>query len=446
MKTNKFIQTVLAVVGFSAFSFGQQTLSAKDAVLRGLENNFNLQIAKSQEEIAERNNRWSEAGLFPTVTFSATFSNGIQDNTNNPFTFTPGIILSQGLNPSLSANWNLFSGMAVLISKERLEQLEAQSKGNTVAVMENTVQDILKAYYTAVLQKKRLNLYNELITTSRKRVKYYELKEKYAQSSSLEMLQFKNQYLTDSTNALIQEVSYQNALRNLEILMNVPQDENRKLKNYVLTDSLNVQLLDLDLNQAKTELLSNNQNIKNQYIALELQKSAVDYQRSFLYPTLSLQGAVTPSFNSFRDIQNPNFELQTQVLTYSGNLNLRYTIFNNWKTKRAVEVAKIQEEIAYLNTKSMEVSLTANLENLVDLYRSRMQLVSISEENLVYATKIWELAQKRFELGAINSIELSSIQNTYQNTLIQHFENLFNRFDTYIELIKITGKFGLQAN
>ena len=446
MKTNKFIQTLLAVVGFSAFSFGQQTLSAKDAVLRGLENNFNVQIAKSQEEIAARNNRWSEAGLFPTVTFSATFSNGIQDNTNNPFTFTPGIILSQGLNPSLSANWNLFSGMAVLISKERLEQLEVQSKGNTVAVMENTVQDILKAYYTAVLQKKRLNLYNELITTSRKRVKYYELKEKYAQSSSLEMLQFKNQYLTDSTNALIQEVSYQNALRNLEILMNVPQDENRKLKNYVLTDSLNVQLLDLDLNQAKTELLSNNQNIKNQYIALELQKSAVDYQRSFLYPTLSLQGAVTPSFNSFRDIQNPNFELQTQVLTYSGNLNLRYNIFNNWKTKRAVEVAKIQEEIAYLNTKSMEVSLTANLENLVDLYRSRMQLVSISEENLVYATKIWELAQKRFELGAINSIELSSVQNTYQNTLIQHFENLYNRFDTYIELLRITGKFGLQAN
>jgi outer membrane protein TolC len=446
LKTNKFIRTLLAVVGFSAFSFGQQTLSAKDAVLRGLENNFNVQIAKSQEEIAARNNRWSEAGLFPTVTFSATFSNGIQDNTNNPFTFTPGIILSQGLNPSLSANWNLFSGMAVLISKERLEQLEVQSKGNTVAVMENTVQDILKAYYTAVLQKKRLNLYNELITTSRKRVKYYELKEKYAQSSSLEMLQFKNQYLTDSTNALIQEVSYQNALRNLEILMNVPQDENRKLKNYVLTDSLNVQLLDLDLNQAKTELLSNNQNIKNQYIALELQKTAVDYQRSFLYPTLSLQGAVTPSYNWLRNLQNTNQEFQTQVLTYSGNLNLRYNIFNNWKTKRAVEVAKIQEEIAYLNTKSMEVSLTANLENLVDLYRSRMQLVSISEENLVYATKIWELAQKRFELGAINSIELSSVQNTYQNTLIQHFENLYNRFDTYIELLKITGKFGLQAN
>jgi outer membrane protein len=207
-----------------------------------------------------------------------------------------------------------------------------------------------------------------------------------------------------------------------------------------------VQLLDLDLNQAKTELLSNNQNIKNQYIALELQKTAVDYQRSFLYPTLSLQGAVTPSYNWLRNLQNTNQEFQTQVLTYSGNLNLRYNIFNNWKTKRAVEVAKIQEEIAYLNTKSMEVSLTANLENLVDLYRSRMQLVSISEENLVYATKIWELAQKRFELGAINSIELSSVQNTYQNTLIQHFENLYNRFDTYIELLKITGKFGLQAN
>jgi outer membrane protein TolC len=427
---------------FFSISFGQKTLSVREAIFTALENNYKIQIAEKQEEIAKKNNTWSEAGLFPTVSLNATFSNQVQDNTKNPFTFTPGLILFQSLNPSLSANWNIFAGFAVKINKERLELLENQSKGNALVLIENTTQDVIKAYFTAVLQKNRRELFKTLLDFSAKKLNYFELKDKYAKSNSLELFQLKNQFLTDSSSYLLQDISYKNALRNLNTLMNVP--ENEQNIEYILSDSLSYTFPIVDFNQAKSEMLNSNQNILNQYISIELQKSAIELQKSFLYPTLSFQTGVTPNFNWLRDLNNENLKINTQVLSYYGNINLRYTIFNNWKSQRAVEVAKIQTEISELNKLSLEQSLSNTLENLIDLFKLRSKLLEISEENIIYAKKMIDLADSRFQLGTINSIELFSIQNNYQNTLIQYYENQFNRLDTYLEIYKLMGKLGLE--
>jgi outer membrane protein TolC len=244
---------------------------------------------------------------------------------------------------------------------------------------------------------------------------------------------------------LLQELTYRNAMRNLMLLMNEGEQSTFMQSLPMLTDKLEVKLNDLDEVNMQKELLANNQNLKNQYITLELQKTMVELQRSFLYPTVGFQAVVSPSFNNLRNLQDPNMQFETQVLNYSANFNLRYNVFNNWKTKRALEVAKIQEEIASLNVQSMEQTMKSNLSSLLELYRLRSQLVSLSEENKVYAEKLWEMTQKRFEMGLINSIELATIQNTYQNTLIQHYENLYNRMETYLELYKLTGKLGLQV-
>lgn len=435
------INIIIVFLLLALSSWGQQELSASQAVFTALENNYQILISQKQVEIADKNNKWSEAGLFPTVTLSVAQQNTIQDNTNNPFTFTPGIILNQSLAPSLSANWNIFSGFKVKISKHRLEQLETQSANNAIAIIESTIQDVLKTYYTAQLQKDRLNLFEEIMELSRKRYKYYELKEKYSSSTSLELLQFRNQYLTDSTNFLLQKISFDNSIRNLRLMMN---DSTQMDQQWILTDKIDVAIGMVDFDNAKEEMLANNQNLKNQYLSLELQKTNTSLQRSFLYPTLDLQLGVSPSWANIREIKNNSFEQGTNTLMYYGNFNLRYTVFNNWKSKRAVEVSKIQEEIANLNIESMKSTLSNNLQNLIETYQVRSQLASISEENLVYAKKAFELAEKRFELGSMNSIDLANFQNSYQNTMIQHYQNLYNKLETYLEIYKMTGKISLE--
>jgi outer membrane protein TolC len=436
---NKLL-SLLFIIGATLSSLAQTDLSAKEAVVIALENNYQVQIAEMQQLINEKNNKWSEAGIFPTVSLSVGNNNTIQDNTNNPFTFTPGIILSQSLNPSLNTNWNIFSGFAVRISKTRLEQLEEQSSNNAMAVIETTIQDVLKAYYTAKLQEERKELFKTVMELSQEKFKYYQLKEQYSGTTSLESLQFRNQYLTDSTNFLLQEISFKNSLRNLFILMN---DSTQMDLSVNLTDELDLAIKEVNLASAKDEMLSNNKNLKNQYINLELQKTGTNLQRSFLYPTLSFQAGVNPGWNWIREVKDDLFDAQTSSLAYYGNLNLRYTIFDNFKNRRAVEVAEIQEEIAQLNYKSMEQTLSSTLENLIELYSAREDLVNISRENVEYAKRALELAQRRFDLGTINSIDLASFQNSFENTMIQHLENLYNKLDTYLEIYKLTGKIGL---
>lgn len=433
--------SLILLLFIASYSIGQEKLSASQAVFMALENNYQVLISEKQHEINEKNNTWSEAGLFPTVTLTVGQNNAIQDNTNNPFTFTPGIILNQSIAPTLSANWNIFSGFQVRMSKQRLEQLEMQSGNNVVAVIETTIQDVLKTYYQAQLQYERMKLFENIMSLSRRRNQYYELKEKYSSSNSLEALQFRNQYLTDSTNYIMQEISYVNSIRNLKIMMNDTTEFNKSIE---LTDKLNVAIGIVDFEAAKDDMFSNNQNLKNQYLGLELQKTTTSFQKSFLYPTLSFQIGASPNWSTVREIKDDLFEVSITNLSYYGNFTLRYNVFNNWKDKRAVEVSKIQEEISSLNIESMKLTLTNSLQNLIELYQVRSQLTSISEENLVYAEKAFQLAEKRFELGSLNSIDLASFQQSYQNTMIQHYENLYNKLDTYLEIYKMTGKISLE--
>lgn len=439
---NKLI-LIFTAITLTFNSFSQKNLSVREAIFIALENNYQVQIAEKQKEIALKNNTWSEAGLFPTVSLNAGQSNQIQDNRKNAFTFTPGLILAQGFSPTLSANWNIFAGFNVKISKERLQLLQEQSEGNALTVLENTTQDVIKAYFTAVLQNKRLELFQTVLDLTSKKLKYIELKEKYTKSNSLDLLQLKNQYLTDSSNLLMQRISVQNSMRNLGMIMNISTENQEEILKYKLTDSLDYSLNLINLNEAKNEMLQSNQNISNQIINIELQKKSVELQKSFLYPTLSLQTGVAPNYNWLKNIEMPEQTFQTQQLSYYGNLNLRYTIFNNWKTQRAIQVGKIQTEIAELNKENIEQTLSNTLANLIDLYNLRSQLLSVSEENISYAKKMIELAEKRYDLGGLNSVDLLTIQNSYQNTLIQHFENQFNRLDTYLEIYKMTGKLGL---
>ena len=442
MRISLFLFTYL--LGFYSYTQLElsDSLSAKDAVFIALKNNYDVQASNAQIDISNKNNTWSEAGLFPTVNLNIGYNNTIQDNSNNPFTFTPGVILSRNLSPNLALNLNLFSGFAVKISKERLEKLEEQSKGNALLVVESTILDVLKAYYSARAQYDRLITLNQLKKNAKERYLYYQIKNKYANSTSIEELQFKNQYFTDSTNALVQEYSYKNAIRNLYLLMN-NQSIEEEVDLPILTDSLSLNFPIIDFNDAQNSLKTNNQQLKNQLLGIELQQLNTSFQKSFLYPTLSLQGAFAPSKSWFKDLNETFQPVETEVLTYNGSINLRYTIFNNWKNKRAVEVSKIQESIAIMNYESMKKKVSSSLANLIDSYKGNAKLVELSTMNLKYASKTFELAEKRFNLGTLNSVELMIFENNYQNQILQHYEFLFNKINTFLEIYRLTGKLTL---
>lgn len=441
------VNIYIFVLFYTGFLSSQERLTAESAIEKALENNYQIQIAGKQEEIAEKNNKWSEAGAFPTVELSTMLGNSVIDNRNNPFTFTPGLLANNQITPGVLVNWNLFSGMGVVANKRRLEKLEEQTKGNGLLIIENTIHEVLTAYYGAVVQKERLHLLEDLLNVSRKSYQYEENKMDYGQSNRLALFQLKNQYLSDSLNLLQQEINYQNSLRNLLLIMN---EDSEKLINDnfpELTDSLAIDTETISLDAVVNDMQQNNQNLKNQQINIELQEALTKQQKSFLYPVVNLQLGANPNVGSFRFLGDAPAgfpeSIQTQQVTYFGNVNIRYNLFDNWKNKRAVEVSKIQEEIAALNVDELKKQLTVNAANLVKQYEIRSKLLGIARENKHYAKLAFEVGQERFELGGINSLELAQLQNAYMTAGVELFDTQYQKLEVYFELLKLTGKFQL---
>lgn len=434
------VQLFVLFVFCCTYGFGQtQNLSLQDAINLALERNYQIRISNKQIEIADKNNKWSEAGLFPTVSLNATFNNVIQDNRDNPFTFTPGLILQQSFQPSINLNWNVFSGFFVLMNKQRLDFLEQQSRGNAMLIIENTVLEVIKVYYTAVLQKEKLNFLRQLLSFSQERIAYYEVKQQYGSSNSLELMQFKNQLLSDSMNVLLQEMSYDNALRNLSLLLNFEIDT-----LFNPTDPLQFTLPLVDFNQLRKGLYDNNRNLRNQYLNLNLAETNTKIQQSFLYPVVAVQAGYQYSSNSFRELENNLFNASISVPNYFVGATFRYNLYNNWKSKRAVEVAKINEEIAQMNIEDLKRSVRNNTETLISLYQMRNRLIEVSGENIVYAQKLYEMALDRFNFGSVSSFDLLSVRNQFLQAQLNHLDTQYSRIEAFYELFRIGGMLSLE--
>jgi outer membrane protein len=449
----------------SMTSLAQEKLSLADAVQIGLKNNFGVQIQQLNVESAKLNNNWGQAGLLPTVNLIASQNNSVVERKPaNPFAVA-GRNVTNNVLGQLDVQFTLFDGFAVKIAKQRLEQLESLSKGNAAFVMENTVQSIILSYYQAALEKERLRVLIKNRGFSKERYDYVKLKKSLGSAISFDVLQEQNNYLTDSSNVLRQEIIVKNATRTLNVLLN----ENIT-KSYEFTNPLEFTDEAYLYEDLHSKMVSSNTNLKNQFISQELFHNATRNAQANLSPSILLNiGA-----NGSLDQLNANFRTNTgnQVenlvgyldrnptqpvyLTVNetalapqtqtgnsygayGNISLRYTLFNGGQLRRAVDNAQIQEKIAKLTTDQLKASLENSLLATYDLYNLRKQLVLIAQTKLGAAELNLSLANERYKNGALSAIDLRIVQENYQAAALEKFAAIFDGLSSRIDLVRLTG-------
>src|SRR6185436_17518433 len=102
---------------------------------------------------------------------------------------------------------------------------------------------------------------------SKERYDFVRLKKQLGGAITFDVLQEQNNYLTDSSNVLRQELTFKNSVRNLNELLN----ENLETK-YQFTDSLFFVAEDLDYESMKRKMVADNASLRNQFIFQELQR------------------------------------------------------------------------------------------------------------------------------------------------------------------------------
>ena len=413
------------------FSQAQTPLSLNDAIAKALANNYQIQISKERVVIAENNNTWGGTSLAPSINLNGGFNNGITDNSDNPTSFIQAELRSSSISYGAGLNWTLFDGFGMFIQKEQLDLLEQQSEGNAAIVIENSIQSVALAYYNVLLQEKRMEVFEELIELSNDRLAYERTKQELGASTTFDQLQFENALVADSTNYLLQRLSKQNAMRNLNLLMS---------ESVEIVWQLTTEIEDLeenyDFGDLRNKTLSNNSNIKNQYINTIIANTEIRRAKAGLYPVIGFNAGANQNNASF---SAGEFEGEGTTINYFGNFTLNFNLFNGGRARRAIQNAKVNEAIALLNQEELSLNVENDLRNNYEQFVAQQQIYLLAQRGVFFANKSLEIASEKFASGAINSFNFRDIQLAYLQAQSALLESQFNLISTKTNLVRLTG-------
>ena len=431
MKRYFSLMVLLAAV---ATTLAQEPLTLGDAVIRGLENNFDIRISREEYTIAQLNNNPGTVGRWPSIEIGVNNSNRYGNSPIfNPNTFEFGRTEQKVdvLTPYVEVRWLLFDGFSVTMNKHKLDLLEQFSSGLSTIVVENTVQAIILGYYFALLELERLEVLREVKELSGDRFHYEMLRQDIGTSVTFEVLQAKNSFYSDSTNFLLQELNVKNALLRLNLLLGEPASS-----RFMLVDSFMVEIREYGLDDMMDKMISSNSNLQNQYINQEIIRKDISIAKSDLWPSLSMAAGADYSQTWFNfEKHEPN----TYLYNVYGNFSLSFNLFNGGNTRRAIEQARINERIGTLEIAQLKQTLENLLVNQFELYGIRRQLLEVAEVNLASARLNLEIATEKYRNGTINSFNFRDVQLIFLNASANRLNAVYDLIDSQTELLRLTG-------
>jgi len=405
-------------------SYSQQTdLSLEKAINLALESNYGIIISGMETDQAKINNDRGMAGRYPTIS--------LRGMDNNTYDMDNGSWNYNNLNVDLGLNWILFNGFKIVNTKDKLEALEDLAEGNSSVLIENTIQDVILGYFMILLEKEKLNVLKEVMGLSKDRYDYELKRQELGGSVTYQVLQAKNNYLSDKVTYLNREVALRNAIRNLDFLMGLDTTGNWNYIENFAADTGFYLIADL-----KDKMLANNNVLKNQYINLKLKQNETELKKGDLYPSLSISTGVS---DNYPYTLNAGTAPGDNAISAYGNINLTYNIFTGGIRKKAIQVAKLDEEIAMTGLDEIMHILLNQLMNVFDLYEVRKEVLNVADENRETAALNLKIAQEKYKTGVINSFNYRDIQLVYTNAAISRSEAIYNLIESHTELVRLIG-------
>jgi outer membrane protein TolC len=412
----------------------QQPLTLEDAILKGLENNFQIRISEQEYNISRLNNTQGAAGRWPSINVGINSINRY-DNTpsfdTSSMSYIRGDQYTNSLTPNVELRWLLFDGFFVSMNKQKLDLLEQYSLGFSTIVVENTLQAIILGYYYALLEQERLKVLKGVKDLSGDRYDYEMLRKDIGTSVTFEVLQAKNSFYSDSTNYLLQELNVKNAFLRLNLLLGEPPEV-----QFMLVDSFMVNTRHYDLNDLMKKMLDNNTNLKNQYVNQEILKKNIGIAKSDLWPSLSMRAGADFTQGWYDWEKN---EANTYLYDYYGNFTLSFNLFNGGNARREIQTAKINEQIGTLEILQLEQTLANLLVNQYELFSIRKQLLEVADVNLESAKLNLEIASEKYKNGTINSFNFRDVQLIFLNASSRKLNAIYDLIDSQTELLRLSG-------
>jgi outer membrane protein len=429
---NRKILFIYLFVAANSLVFSQSVLTVEEAIKIGLEKNYAVLMVKNEQEIAKLQNNFGNAGISPTVSVNANLNLA---NINSYQEFSTGVIQerngaqSNNTGASVNVGWVIFDGLKMFAVKKRLGLNEQLSAIELKQQMENTVYDIVSAYYTVVKTNEFIKAAKQNLSIYEERKKIAKLRLEIGSDSKVDVLLSQSNE-NKAKSAIIQlELQLLNAKTKLNTLLNKPVDT-----EFNTTDSIIVNF-NPDIDDLKKEVSKSNSSIlmskQNELITQQSIKEA----RSANLPFVQLNGA----YNFTRSQSQAGFVFLNRQAGLNAGVTAGWLLFNGNKNSKLVK----ERNILYLNqkyaTEQMQQQIDGQVFNSYKTYLLNKTIVDLERQNLTDSKEVLDVSIERYKVGKSNLLETIETQKNLEDAQVRYIEALYAIKMAETDLLRANG-------
>ncbi|MBC6988421.1 MULTISPECIES: TolC family protein [Hymenobacter] len=388
-------------------------LSLQEAIRIGLENNFGIQLARRDEEIASNNVTRGNAGQLPSVNgnFSRTFN---INNTRQQREQQKAVVINGGkanaLNANVGVNWTIFDGFGMFIAYDRLRTLENGQRQITRATMEETVESISNAYFAVVRESGKIKSLEQALAIGQQRIDLTQAQVDVGVSAKVEVLTARVDFNADRSLLIQQQEALKTAKVNLNnLLSRGPQLDFSPSDSIVVTR-------DLDREAINQGIVARNPRLQQARFGVDVAQFDRKLVRASRYPQVDLTGG----YGLTRNINNAFLINTAQGSVLGSNTNRVFgpnygvvasvPIFDGFNRNRLEQNARVAEEQSRIQLDQTRLNLESQAEQAYAQYQNRLQLLELEEDNITLARQNVAIALERYRLGLLTPLELREAQ------------------------------------
>ena len=391
----------------SVSTSAQVPLTLTNAIDTALKNNYDIQIAKNNNQISTLNNTYGVAGGLPSFNGSAGANESLIDlkqKTSSGINISKNNVNSSSYNAGVTASLVLFNGFKVIATKGRLNLLQRQSELELNLQIQTTLAAIMGNYYDILRQMSYLKIIQSSLDVSSKKLDIVKEQYKVGMANEADLLQAEIDLNIAVQNLKGQQLIIDQDKTNLLLLMAVKQ-----FYPIAITDSI---IVDRTIRQDSIiNFLENNPQYLSAEQQIKINEQIVKEQRSLRYPSIKINTGYNLTYNS----SSAGFNLFTQNFGPTVGATMQVPIFNGTIFRTQQEVAQVNVNIARLQKESLLTSLKADAIKTFQAYESTLEQLDSQQKSYQDAERLVNIVLQRFRLKQATILDLKAAQESFEN-------------------------------
>lgn len=386
----------------------QTVVSLDDVLKAAIEHNFDLKIARNEVTTTATNATIGAAGFLPTVDISGNYNYSI----SNVITTFTGAIPDQNITGAASQNYGanvnlrytIFDGLKPVYRLRQSKLQVALSTTRYQQAIENTLFQVIQAYYNLALLQEDYNIANDKLIFTKRQLERVNTQRQYGQGSEIERLNLLTTYNSDSSQLLRLQLRQRQAVQQLNKVIGTPY----------LPDAVLVEVApDLDLSLTYDALveaaLKNNLAVVNAQQTLENAQLDLQITKTELFPKLS----TTISYGYSGSSNDAGIVASNSSFGPSFGLGLSYNLYGAGIVKRTKEQNRLNIENRELSLQSTRYNLEQDVKDAYINHENNVALITIEQSNVSVSKTSFERITEAYQLGQATLIQYQQAELNY---------------------------------